>query len=244
MTRSDTVFVIPLAGRDEYYLVENRQPLESDSALLNPQRVGGRVPGLLVWHIDQGKVEAEGFRTTNTVNTGAIHGVALVQADGFDSAPLARHARIAATAAIRFPAALASGRLSWGTNPRAEDNAGGFAGFMLDRIEQLVPAGAMRFRFTRRARSRIASDPAGVPVTVDGITAAPFDDILVPGTDIEVSAAETYSDGDVLFRFREWSNGQPRSFTLSPRQSAPDTLDGAVRPRVPGGRRLGGHRAR
>ncbi|MGH7515926.1 MAG: M6 family metalloprotease domain-containing protein [Gemmatimonadales bacterium] len=224
VTRSDSVFVIPVSERDEYFLVENRQPLESDSALLNPLRPGGRTPGLLVWHIDQGKVEAEGFQTTNTVNSGSIHGVALIQADGFNQlrAPGGSNR---GDSGDPFPGSTDKRRLSWMTNPRAEDNAGGFAGFMLDRIEQLVPAGAMRFRFTRRGRSRIAGDPATLEVTVDGVVAAPFEDVLAPGTDVEVSAVEvSLQGGDARYRFREWSNGQPRTFVLSPRQSAPDTL--------------------
>jgi hypothetical protein len=223
VTRSDSVFVVPVSGRDEYFLVENRQALESDSALLNPLRVGGRSPGLLVWHIDQGKVDAEGFRTTNTVNSGAIHGVALVQADGFNQlrAPGSSNR---GDSGDPFPGSTGKRQLSWATNPPAEDNTGEFAGFMLDRIEQLAPAGAMRFRFTRRPRSLIGADPVVVPVMVGGAAAAPFEDVLPIGDDVEVSAPELFVDGDLRYRFREWSNGQPRTFVLSPRASAPDTL--------------------
>ena len=140
VTRSDTVFVIPLSGRDEYYLVENRQPLESDSALLNPLRAGGRLPGLLVWHIDRAKVESDGFGTTNSVNSGVVHGVALVQADGFNELRASGTSN-RGDSGDPFPGITDKRRLSWTTNPRAEDNASGFAGFMLDRIEQLAPAG-------------------------------------------------------------------------------------------------------
>ncbi len=223
VTRSDSVFIIPLPGSDEFFLVENRQPLESDSALLNPARPGGRMPGLLVWHIDQDKVDAEGFRTTNTVNSGAIHGVALVQADGFNQLRSPGSSN-RGDSGDPFPGSTTKRRFSWSTNPRTQDNAGNFAGFMLDRIEQLAPAGGMRLRFTRRARSLIAADPGIVAVTVDGIVAAPFDDILPPGSDVEVSAPEFHVTEGVRYRFREWSNRQPRTFLLSPRQSAPDTL--------------------
>ncbi|HEX2449927.1 MAG TPA: M6 family metalloprotease domain-containing protein [Gemmatimonadales bacterium] len=223
VVRSDSVFVIPMPRSDEYYLVENRQPLESDSALLNPNRFGGRLPGLLVWHVDQGKLDAEGFRTTNTVNSGAIHGVALVQADGFNQLRQSGSSN-RGDSGDPYPGSTGKRKLSWGTNPRSEDNAGGYAGFMLDQIEQLAPGGAMGFRFTRRARSRIAGDPATIEVTVDGVPAAPFEDVLVPGVPVAVSAAELFPQGDVRFRFREWSNGQPRTFTLTPRAGAPDTV--------------------
>jgi M6 family metalloprotease-like protein len=63
---SDTVLYLPLPGTDEVYLLENRQPQESDTAQMNPA-FGARYksPGLLVWHIDQGQVEAHGFTTDN-----------------------------------------------------------------------------------------------------------------------------------------------------------------------------------
>ena len=223
VTRSDTVYVVTLAGRDEYFLIENRQPLESDTALLNPGRFGGRLPGLLVWHIDQGKLDTDGLSTTNSVNSGSIHGVALVQADGFNELRQTGSTD-RGDSGDPYPGSSEKRRLSWMTNPRSEDNAGGFAGFMLDQIEQLAPAGEMRFRFTRRARSRIAGDPSTIQVTVGGIAAAPFEDVLVPGTPVEVSVPDVVAQEDRQLRFREWSNGQPRAFSLLPRASAPDTI--------------------
>jgi M6 family metalloprotease-like protein len=223
VTRSDTVYVVPLAGRTEYFLIENRQPLESDSALLNPLRPGGRLPGLLVWHIDPEKIAAEGFATTNTVNSGPLHGVALVQADGFNELRTPGSAN-RGDSGDPFPGETDKRRLSWRTIPRPEDNAGRFAGFMLDQIEQAVPGGTMRFRFTRRERSLISATPSSIEILVDGVAAAPFDDVLPPGTAVEVSATDVLTTADTRYRFREWSNGSPRTFTLSPRTSAPDTI--------------------
>ncbi|HET8622315.1 MAG TPA: M6 family metalloprotease domain-containing protein, partial [Gemmatimonadales bacterium] len=223
VVRSDSVFLIRLPGGDEYFLIENRQPLESDSALLNPARFGGRLAGLLVWHIDQGRLDSDGFGTTNSVNSGAIHGVALVQADGLNELRRTGTSN-RGDSGDPYPGSSVKRKLSWTTNPRSEYNAGGFAGFMLDQIEQVEPAGAMRFRFTRRARSRIAGDPTTIELTVDGVTAAPFEDILIPGVPVEVSAPDLVPQGDVRHRFRAWSNGQPRAFTLVPRTGAPDTV--------------------
>jgi M6 family metalloprotease-like protein len=223
VTRSDSVYVVPLAGRPEYFLIENRQPLESDSALLNPLRPGGRLPGLLVWHIDPEKVEAEGFATTNTVNSGPIQGVALVQADGFNQLRTPGSPN-RGDSGDPFPGETGKRRLSWRTIPRPEDNAGRFAGFMLDQIEQLVPGGAMRFRFTRRERSLISATPSSIEILVDGVPAAPFEDVLPPGTTVEVSATDVLTTADTRYRFREWSNGRPRTFTLTPQTSTPDTI--------------------
>jgi hypothetical protein len=54
---ADTVLYLPVPGTDEFYLFENRQAQESDTAQMNPA-FGSRqkAPGLLVWHIDQGQV--------------------------------------------------------------------------------------------------------------------------------------------------------------------------------------------
>ncbi|MGH9895259.1 MAG: M6 family metalloprotease domain-containing protein, partial [bacterium] len=76
---ADTVFLVDVQGtnlRNEYFLIENRQAVLSDSALIGIHGGGG----LLVWHID-------GFKAClitacgNGVNNGLIHGVALQEAD-------------------------------------------------------------------------------------------------------------------------------------------------------------------
>ncbi|HET7600318.1 MAG TPA: immune inhibitor A domain-containing protein [Gemmatimonadales bacterium] len=232
VTRSDTVFYVPMPGRREYFLIENRQPLQSDSALLNPNRPGGKMPGLLVWHIDEDRLEASGFRETNTVNTGTIQGVALVQADGRNDlrTPGARNR---GDPGDPYPGSSGNRRFSWLTNPSAADNAGAYAGFILDQITQVEPGGAMSFRFTRRERSLVRADREGVQVTVNGITADRYDDVLVPGDKVAISApaaAPAPPGARTSYLFKSWSNGQPASFTLSPSPAAPDTLTARYTP--------------
>ena len=83
VTASDTVFYITVPGTNEYFLVENRQALESDSAQMNPAyNVIAKMPGLLIWHVDQDKIDAHGMTIDNRVNTGLVHGLALMEADG------------------------------------------------------------------------------------------------------------------------------------------------------------------
>jgi M6 family metalloprotease-like protein len=85
---SDTAFVIQPVGanpRGQYYLVENRQAVHSDSAMIrshcgrsgNPVGCGG---GVLIWHLDGQKLNQGG-----AVNAGAIHAIELVQADGLNN---------------------------------------------------------------------------------------------------------------------------------------------------------------
>ncbi len=95
---SDTAFYVPVGGanpRGEYFLLENRQAVLSDSAVVHyhcqvwfnsgtPPPCGG---GLLIYHVDSAQIVA-GVTTPgpnddfNHVNVGPIHGLAVVQADG------------------------------------------------------------------------------------------------------------------------------------------------------------------
>ncbi len=148
----DTVLYVAVPGTDEYFLFENRQALGSDSAQLNPgclfgTRSGAKSAGLLLWHVDSGQVIAHGFRRDNRVNSGPVHGVALVQADGLNQlrTPGSKNR---GDAGDSWPGA--SGNTFFGptTNPAALDNQGRSAGFFLDSIRQVVPGGAVAFRLT------------------------------------------------------------------------------------------------
>ncbi|OLC74324.1 MAG: hypothetical protein AUH78_11490 [Gemmatimonadetes bacterium 13_1_40CM_4_69_8] len=85
---SDTAFYVPVLGanpRGEYFLLENRQAVQSDSTMIGfhcrvsglPSSCGG---GLLIWHVDSTQIATGG--PSNTINAGPIHGLELVQADG------------------------------------------------------------------------------------------------------------------------------------------------------------------
>ena len=84
---SDTAFYVRVQGanpRGEYFLLENRQRQQSDSAVIryHCHRAGDPVPcggGLLIWHVDSAQMATPG----NSVNTGSIHGLELMQADAF-----------------------------------------------------------------------------------------------------------------------------------------------------------------
>ncbi|HMU61828.1 MAG TPA: M6 family metalloprotease domain-containing protein, partial [Gemmatimonadales bacterium] len=79
---SDTVRILPTQTVGEYFILENRAAVESDTAQMNPAYSKAKSPGLYVWHIDQSRINQGAF--TNTINTGAIQGVALLQADGLN----------------------------------------------------------------------------------------------------------------------------------------------------------------
>src|SRR2546426_461454 len=84
---SDTAYYVNVQGanpRGEYFLLENRQRQQSDSALIrihcqragNPPNCGG---GLLILHLDQTKMTQAG----NATNSRTPHGLQLMPADGF-----------------------------------------------------------------------------------------------------------------------------------------------------------------
>ncbi|MBK8004722.1 MAG: hypothetical protein IPK12_12510 [Gemmatimonadetes bacterium] len=146
------MLVLPVGGTDEYFLLENRQPLGTDTAQMNPActfrtRSCAKMPGLLVWHIDQGQVTTWGFRSGNRVNVGPVHGVALVQADGLNQlrAPGGKNR---GDAGDPWPGSTDNTVFGPATTPAALDNQGLTAGFTLDSIRQLQAGGAMAFRLT------------------------------------------------------------------------------------------------
>lgn len=150
VAQGDTVLVLPVSGTDEYFLLENRQALGTDTAQMNPActfrtRSCAKMPGLLVWHIDQGQVSTWGFSSGNRVNVGPVHGVALVQADGLNQlrAPGGKNR---GDAGDPWPGSTDNTVFGPATTPAALDNQGLTAGFTLDSIRQLQPGGAMAFR--------------------------------------------------------------------------------------------------
>jgi M6 family metalloprotease-like protein len=163
----DTVLVVPVANTDEYFLLENRQAIGSDSAQINPDcqfrtRSCAKGPGLLIWHIDQGQIDAHGFGRDNRVNSGSVHGVALAQADGLDELRAAG-GKDRGDAGDPWPGTTGASRFAPTTNPPAQDNQGRDAGMALDSIRQLEPMGAVGFRFS-------LIPPGGVTLTLSWVT--------------------------------------------------------------------------
>jgi M6 family metalloprotease-like protein len=227
ITQSHTAYIVPIAtsSRDEYYLLENRQRLESDTALLNP--IFNMGPGLLVWHIDNAQIDARGLNADNRVNTGPIHGVELVQADGLGQLDVVSGGNLG-DAGDPFPGSASRNRFSAQTTPRAFDNQGGFVGYMLDQFQSVTGAGApsIRVRQTSRPLSLIKTNRSDVPLAVAGITSNRFADILIPGEPVQVAAPQNVPlNPSERVAFRRWSNGQPATFTLTPSAGTPDTVE-------------------
>ena len=221
---SDTVLYLPVPGTDEFYLMENRQPEQSDTAQMNPEfGIRAKTPGLLVWHIDQGQVDAHGFRSDNRVNVGPVHGVALVQADGRNDLRQPGGGN-RGDSGDSYPGASGNSTLCRTTTPAASDNQGAFAGFCLESIRQLTAAGPVGFRYVA-FRSVFAADHADAVIQVNGSRVSRVDQYFFPGTVVDLAADSLQTDPTqrTRFEFLSWSNGGSRAHTLVVRE-VPDTV--------------------
>jgi len=178
-SKSDTAFVVRPTGsnpRGEYFLLENRQAVDADTALIRnacqvwyqnaaPPPCSG---GLLIWHVDSQQIANHGFLLGNAVNVGPIHGLELMQADGrgnLDANPATTCIPPAQGCADRgdagdpYPGVLGNPAFGLNTTPNNALNSGGCSGFGIDTITQVVLNGALRFFL------RIGSDTLTVTTT-------------------------------------------------------------------------------
>jgi M6 family metalloprotease-like protein len=184
----DTVLLVrPPAGvvnpRGEYFLLENRQAVGSDTAnMITGGNAGPKNGGLLVWHIDSAKVVSS--MGVNQVNVGSIHGVALTQADGFGHLDLTSGGN-RGDGGDPFPGAAGRTSFTNVTVPAARKNDGAFAGFEVDSIRQVTPGGAMAFRIRFGLPLLVSISGPGV---VTSTPAVPADTLLSQGDVVTLAA--------------------------------------------------------
>jgi M6 family metalloprotease-like protein len=226
---SDTIFYARTDNSLEYLLVENRQAVLSDTAHMNPALPAtcpllgfcAKSPGLLFWLIDQGQVN--NGMSSNAVNTGPIHGVALIQADGLNQLRVPG-SRNRGDRGDSYPGTSGNTRLSLLSNPGARDNFGSYLGFIVDRIEQL-PGTAMRFRFTRRLPS-VVQGLNGGQVRVDDVLWDRFEEVVPGGDPLHISAdlVQLIAGGKTRLTFLAWTPNGPRDQVIISNPAKPDTL--------------------
>jgi len=226
---SDTVYYARTANSQEYFLVENRQAVLSDTAHMNPALPStcpmlgfcAKSPGLLFWLIDE--IQVNGGLPSNSVNTGPIHGVALLQADGLNQLRVPG-SRNRGDRGDSYPGSSGNARLSLQSNPGARDNFGSYLGFIVDRIEQLSGA-AMRFRFTRRMPS-VVQGLNGGQIRVDGVLWDRYEEVIPGGDILRVSAdpIQLIGGGKTRLSFLGWTPDGPRDQVIFSNPAKPDTL--------------------
>lgn len=220
----DTVFYGATADPSIYLLLENRQRIGSDTAMMNPAFTRAKGPGLLIWQIDAARVAAG--RGSNTVNTGVGQGVALMQADGLNQLRSAvAGVRNRGDAGDPFPGSTGNQDFGLATSPQAARLDGTPLQLRIDRIST-EPGGRIRLRYVRRAPTVIASRSPHARVRVNGVNSQTYREVFATGDAITVSADSLQAsfDGRSALRWLGWSNGGPRTQTLVARVGPPDSL--------------------
>jgi len=220
----DTVYFAATVDPGIYLLLENRQRLGSDTAMMNPAFNRAKAPGLLIWQIDAARVL--NAIASNTVNTTQRQGVALMQADGLNQLRSAvGGVRNRGDTGDPYPGISNNRDFGLATTPAAVRWDGAELSIRVDRITQ-SPDGRMSFRYVRRAPTVVASRSAEARVHVNGVAAQTFREVYEPGELLTITADSVQAsfDGRSALRWLRWSNGGTRSQLLTTRSGPPDTL--------------------
>lgn len=209
---ADTVFYVSVQGtnpRDEYFLIENRQEVLSDSAMLRVHcGLSGNAPGctggLLIYHVDG--LKACLIPCGGSVNAGPIHGVAIEEADRLRNL---WNGDNRGDGGDLYPGTTDNTALGFRTSPAATKNSDtSFAGFAVDSIRQ-VPNGEMAFRLRFGGLTSVAASDTAAMVQVDGQPYNVFQDLFDEGSSHTIAVADTQYSWSVRtrFTFQSWSDG-------------------------------------
>jgi M6 family metalloprotease-like protein len=230
---SHTAYYVRVQGsnpRGEYYLLENRQRQQSDSALIriHCQRAGSSPDcpgGLLIWHVDSTKLASGG----NALNSGAIHGLALMQADAFGNLDADASGTSCPSNSIffgcsdrgdagdLFPGTTLNNAFVFRTNPAAVKNAdGSFGGFGVDSIQQLITDRTMSFRLRFGSLTVARASDTTASVQFDAASFKVFRDLLDQGSNhsVDFTDGQTSPNGRTRFHWLSWSDAGAKSHTI------------------------------
>lgn len=206
-----------------YLLLENRGAVGTDTAQMNPAFSRAKQPGLLVWQIDDARVQ-QGALPTNRVNTGVRQGVALIQADGLNQlrTPFGGNRGDTGDA---WPGSTGNHDFGLMTAPTAVDWSQQPLDIRLDRITAAAD-GSVTFRYVHREPSLVASRISVASIRANGVATTSWSEVVAPGDVLSVGADSTQIsfDGRTAARFVSWSDGGARSHTVVARAGAPDTI--------------------
>ena len=209
--------------RGEFFLLENRQALLADTALIrihcrrsgNPPGCGG---GLLIWHVDSVQVANSGFHLGNTVNFGPIHGVVVEEADGLRQLWCESSGCNRGDAGDPYPGfPNANTSFVFRTNPAAlMNNDGSFAGLGVDQIAQTVPGGTMSFRVRFGSLTVAGASDTAAIIQFDAVNYNVFRDLLDQGSSHNVgfTDGQLSADGRTRWHFLSWSDGGAKDHTI------------------------------
>lgn len=221
---SDTVYHVATDLPGVSLLLENRQAIGPDTAMMNASFARAKGPGLLVWRIDAQRIAST--LSSNTINVGNNPGVALIQADGLEQLrSTITGYRNRGDGGDPWPGT--SGQASFGlmSTPTARNWDLVSLGVRLDRIAAL-PDGSVRVRLVRGATVVVTSQMPQGRVTVDGVTTQRWNEIVANGDTLAITAdsLQVSVGGRTAARFTGWSDGGPRSRTVRIGASPPAEL--------------------
>ncbi len=219
---SNTVFYARTNG-PLYFLLENRGAVGTDTAQMNSSWIRAKMPGLLLWQIDDERV-AQGSPPLNRVNTGTRHGVALIQADGLNQLRTP-YGGNRGDLGDSYPGSTGNHDFGLATLPAAVDWNGIALNTRFDHITSTAN-GNITFRYLRGVPSLIASLVPFARIRIGGVATSSYQEILAPGDVLALSVDSTQVsfDGRSAARFLAWSDAGARDHTLTARGGAPDTV--------------------
>ncbi len=223
---SDTAFYVNVQGtntRNEFFLLENRQASQADTALIRIHCLrSGQPPncpgGMLIWHADSTQIAASGFRNGNRVNAGATHGLVVQEADGLRQLWCGANGCNRGDAGDPYPGTSNNTAFSFNTNPAAVKNLdSSFVGFAIDSIRQIVPGGEMAFRLRFGGLTVVRGSDSTALISVDAVNYNVFRDLFDNGSNHTVSVADTQLSGSgrTRWRFASWSDAGSRTHTVT-----------------------------
>jgi M6 family metalloprotease-like protein len=196
---SDSVRILPTQTPGEYFLFENRAAVESDTAQMNPAWASShrKSPGLYVWHIDQTRINSGSF--DNTINTGAVQGVALVQADGLNNLRSSGAASNRGDLGDAYPGSTNNTVLDGTTNPGLITNGNRLVPGRIDSIRIVGNAVLFRYRVENLLQVTMFGTGTGtIQVSEPGNATTGIG--IAPGTVVYVAAVPTAGH-----RFAGWT---------------------------------------
>jgi M6 family metalloprotease-like protein len=194
---SDTVWILPTQTTGEYFILENRAAVESDTAQMNPGYSRAKSPGLYLWHIDQGRINTGAF--DNSINTGAIQGVALEQADGLNQLRQASPNNNRGDLGDGFPGSTLKTAIDGSTVPGLRTNAGKVVAGRIDSIRIVGNAVLLRFRYEQLLQvTKFGTGSGTIQSSVPGNTQDGLS--ITPGTVVTLTAVPTPNH-----RFAGWA---------------------------------------
>ncbi len=212
---SDTAYIVAIAGtpHNEYFLLENRQAIGSDSMMYGP--------GLMIYHVDTVLMRERWDLSLglNDVNAIVPHALAVEEAEGDTGLectyPSACNDR--GDPGDPFPGTSGNTRFSADTRPAANSNAGVFGGAIIDSIRQVTAFGAMSFRVSFGNVTTVWASDTAAAVQVDSTTTRVFRDVLANGSThtIAIDSLQLSANGRTQFLFDSWSDGLARSHTVT-----------------------------